>query len=96
MADYYKKVGRYEECQEILEKLSEEKPMTMEKLGVECNGDHSPSKGYMEKKASGDIQCHHCGASFADLNVTDKTSMKDQTKQAKADAKGAVEKMLGG
>jgi hypothetical protein len=95
VTDYAKRVGYYEECKDILEKLSEEKPMGMEKLGVECNGDHKLTNAYMEKKASGDIQCRHCGARFGDLNVSDKTSMTEQTKQAKADAKGAVEKMLG-
>lgn len=95
VSDHAKKVGQYEECKEILEKLSEDKPMTMEKTGVECSGNHALTNTYMEKKASGDIQCRHCGAKFADLNVADKTSVDDQAKQATASAKGAVEKMLG-
>ena len=94
VADYEKKVGCYEECKEILEKLSEEKPMTMEKLGVECQGNHLPTQPHMEKKASGDVQCKFCGAKFADVHVSDTASMKDQVKQSKADAKGAVERML--
>jgi uncharacterized Zn-finger protein len=95
VSDYYKRVGCYEECKDILEKLSEEKPMAMEKVGVECNGNHAPTNSYMEKKASGEVQCRHCGAKFADLNISDKASMAEQTKQSRSDAKGAVEKMLG-
>lgn len=95
VSDHSKKVGQYEECKEILEKLSEENPMAMEKVGVECSGNHAPTNSYMEKKASGEVQCRHCGAKFADLNIADKTSMTEQMKQSKADAKGAVEKMLG-
>lgn len=94
VSDYAKATGYVEECKDILAKLSEEKPMTIEKLGVECNGDHSPAKGYMEKKASGDIQCRFCGAKFADLQVADKTTVKEQVKQAKSDGKDAIEKML--
>jgi len=93
VSDHAKAAGCVEECKDILAKLSEEKPM-MEKVGVECNGDHSPAKGYMEKKASGDIQCRFCGAKFADLNVADKTTVKEETKQAKKDGKDAIEKML--
>lgn len=93
VSDHAKSAGCAEECKDILDKLSEEKPM-MEKVGVECNGDHSPAKGYMEKKASGDIQCRFCGAKFADLNVADKTTVKEESKQAKKDGKDAIEKML--
>jgi ribosomal protein L34E len=96
VTDYAKRVGHYEECKDILEKLSEEKPMGMEKVGVECNGNHAPTNTYMEKKASGEVQCRHCGARFGDLNIADKASMSEQTKQAKTEAKGAVEQMLGG
>jgi hypothetical protein len=94
VADHAKHVGYEEECKDILEKLSEEKPMPIEKVGVECSGDHSPAKGYMEKKASGDIQCRFCGAKFADLNVQEKTTIKDEIKQAKGDGRDAIEKML--
>lgn len=94
VADHAKHVGFVEECKEILEKLSEEKPMTIEKLGVECNGDHSPAKGYMEKKASGDIQCRHCGAKFADLQIAEKATVKDEVKQAKKDSRDAIDKMM--
>jgi len=92
--DYGKSVGHVEECQEILEKLSEGTPMTMEKFGVECKGDHKPTLPHMEKKASGDIVCRHCGAKFADLNIAEKVSVKDEVKQGKKDAKDSIEKML--
>jgi hypothetical protein len=94
VTDYAKHVGYEEECKDILSKLSEEKPMTIEKVGVECSGDHSPAKGYMEKKASGDIQCRFCGAKFADLGVSEKVTVKDEVKQAKSDGRDAIEKML--
>jgi len=49
VSEYQKLVGAMEECQEILEKLTEEVPMTMEKFGVECQGDHGAGKDYMVK-----------------------------------------------
>lgn len=88
--DYGRKVGCYEETKDILEKM----PM-MEKVGVECKGNHEPTNSYMEKQASGDIKCRFCGSKFADVQVKDGVSMKDQIKQAGSDAKGAVEKMFG-
>jgi uncharacterized Zn-finger protein len=92
--DYGKKVGYHEETKDILEKIGEVKPM-MEKVGVECQNNHQPTQSYMEKKASGDIQCKYCGAKFGDIQVKDGVTIKDQIKSAKSDAKGAVEKMFG-
>ena len=93
VTQYAKAVGREEECKEILEKLSENVPM--EKLGVECQGNHNPTQGYMEKQASGDLRCRFCGQTFTAVHIHEKLSMTDQAKKAKTDAKGAVEKMLG-
>jgi hypothetical protein len=92
--EYGKSVGQLEECQEILEKLVEGTPMTMEKLGVECKGDHKPTNAYMEKKASGEVTCRHCGAKFADLHIAERVSMKEEVKQGKKDAQDSIEKML--
>lgn len=93
VTEYGKHVGRAEECKEILEKLSEEKLMVMEKLGVQCQGDHSPSKDYMVKTAS-DFVCRHCGSKFADLQIHDEVAMKAKLGGPTQDMKGAVEKML--
>lgn len=91
VSEHAKHVGYVEECKEILEKLSEGNPMTMEKYGVQCNGDHGITKDYMEKKASGDTVCRHCGARFASVQVKDGVSMEDK----KAAPKDSIEKMLG-
>lgn len=93
VSDHAKHVGYAEECKDILEKLSEEKPMTIEKYGVECGGDHGITKPHMEKKASGEVVCRHCGARFADVQVKDGAALKDEgTKPAPKDS---IEKMLG-
>lgn len=95
VAAHAKLVGGMEECQEILEKLSEEKPMTMEKFGVECNNDHNPTHKYMEKKASGKVQCRHCGRSFDSLAVDDDVKMTEKTSAGKPqEKKGDVERMF--
>lgn len=96
---YGRKVGVYEECKDIMEKTAataapEEKPMTMEKVGVQCGGNHMPDSGNLDKKASGDMQCRYCGMKFADARVSDTMSVKESA-QAKKDARGSVEKMLG-
>ncbi len=96
---YGKKVGMYEECKDIKDKMGSSEPkeagVTMEKLGVQCNGNHLPDGGNLDKKASGDLQCRYCGAKFAAVHTADSFAMKDQVKKAGTDAKGAVEKMLG-
>lgn len=95
VAEHAKLVGGMDECKEILEKLSEDKPMTMEKLGVECNGDHNPTLEYMEKKASGEVQCRHCGTKFASVVVNDEVKMADKTSAGKPqEKKGDVERMF--
>ena len=93
VAEHAKHVGYVEECKEILEKLSEGNPMAMEKYGVQCSGDHGITKDYMEKKASGEVVCRHCGARFADVQVKDGMSMED--KKAQAAPKDSIERMLG-
>lgn len=93
VSEYGRHLGYVEECREILEKLSEEGP-AMEKYGVECKGDHNPSKGYMEKKAGGDVVCRHCGARFGEVHLHEKQAIREDVRQAKADAKGSIEKML--
>lgn len=93
VTEYGKKVGRYEETKDILEKIGEGSPM-MEKVGVQCQGNHLPDSGNMDKKASGDLQCRYCGVKLGDLHVSDSTAVTE--KQAAKDAKGAVEKMFGG
>lgn len=90
VSEHAKHVGYVEECKEILEKMSEENPMTIEKYGVQCGGNHGITKDYMEKKASGEIVCRHCGARFADVQVKDGVSMEDK----KAAPKDTIEKML--
>lgn len=93
VSEHAKHVGYAEECKEILEKLSEGQPMAMEKYGVECGGDHGITKPHMEKKASGEVVCRHCGARFADVQVKDGAAIKDEgTKPAPKDT---IEKMLG-
>lgn len=92
VSEHAKHVGYAEECKEILEKLSEGQPM-MEKYGVECKGDHGITKPHMEKKASGEVVCRHCGARFADVQVKDGMSVED--KKAQAAPKDTIEKMLG-
>ena len=95
VAEYEKLVGGMEECQEILEKLSEGKPVTMEKFGVECNGDHDPKHSYMEKKASGEVQCRHCGQKFASVVVNDGMKVEDKATPGKPqEKKGDVERMF--
>lgn len=94
VTEYAKSVGYAEECQEILEKLSEETPMTMEKLGVECKGDHGLAKPYMEKTASGDVSCRFCGAKFTGVAVQDGLGMKDKVGGNPKEIKGSIEKML--
>lgn len=93
VAEHAKHVGYAEECKEILEKMSEGQPMTMEKYGVECQGDHGITKPHMEKKASGEVVCRHCGARFADVQVKDGMSVED--KKAQTAPKDSIEKMLG-
>jgi hypothetical protein len=88
--DHAKHLGYAEECKEIMEKLSEEAPMTMEKYGVECRNDHDPAKPYMEKLASGDVKCKHCGKKFGTVTVEDKVGVKDEVKGQK----GTIERML--
>lgn len=92
--EYGRLAGQVDECQEILEKLSEGVPMTMEKFGVECKGDHHPKLAHMEKRAGGDVVCRHCGAKFADLHVAEKVAVEDKVGGARKDAKDSVERML--
>lgn len=95
VSEYEKLVGGMEECQEILGKLSEEKPMTMEKFGVECNNEHNPTAPHMEKKASGEVQCRHCGKKFASINVDDGAELKDSVSTSpKKPTKGDMERMF--
>ncbi len=95
VSEYEKLVGGMEECQEILDKLSEEKPMTMEKFGVECNNEHNPTSPHMEKKASGEVQCRHCGKKFSSINVADETKLDEKVgTEPKKPTKGDVEKMF--
>jgi hypothetical protein len=95
VAEHAKLVGGMEECQEILEKLSEGKPVTMEKFGVECNNDHDPKHPYMEKKASGKVQCRHCGTSFDSVAVADGVKLSAKVTPGKPqEKKGDVERMF--
>lgn len=94
---YGKKVGVYEECKDILEKTGgklEGKPV-MEKVGVECQGNHLPDSGNMVKVAAHQVKCKHCGQTLDHVEVKDQTSMKDQVKGAGQQAKGAVDKIFG-
>ena len=90
--EHAKAVGCAEECKEILEKLSEENPMPMEKYGVECSGNHSLTQPYMEKQASGDVVCRHCGAKFATVQVKDGVGLKD--KSGEVPPKDSIERMM--
>lgn len=93
--EYGRLVGRHEDCQEIIDRLAE---APMEKFGVECQNDHSPSKSYMEKQAAGGYACRHCGKHFDEVKVADQTGVKAELKgggQARQDAKGAIDKIFG-
>lgn len=68
--------------------------MAMEKLGVECNADHNPAKAYMEKQASGDLKCRHCGQRFAPVEIQEKVGMQESIAKPQA-KKDAIDKMLG-
>jgi hypothetical protein len=104
--DYGKDVGRAEEVKDILETLSEANPQPlpkplegahamMEKVGVQCMGNHQPTQTYMEKQASGDVKCVHCGQTFGHLTVQDKTGVQDATKMATKQAKSSIADMFG-
>lgn len=89
--EYAEEVGRYNECVEILEKLSEGDAMAMEKYGVLCNGVHDPSKDYMVKTGS-DLACKHCGKKLAGIEIQERVGLTETMKPPAP--KDTIERMM--